>query len=1015
MPDMNFREGSWMSLGASPRFQQTARRLTREAALRRVLFAVAACVGFTLSPIQTCRAQGVPAVADEPDAEKPILALDTGGHTDAVYKLMVTGYGDQLISVGIDKTIRFWDLGSGEPLRVLRPPIGPGVHGYLFSAALSPDDTLLAVGTYRALTPLYDHRIHLIELPVGRIVRSLKGHSYTIYDLAFSPDGERLASASHDSTVRIWDVKTGESLKTLRGHSEPVHGVAWSADGKQVVSGALDKTARIWSVETGDTTAVLREHQGQIMTVGWSPDGRTVATGCNDRAIRLYEPNGKLRYSWPKLPNEIMSLKFAPDSKRLLYTYGSNAAPPIGAAILDMVRGAQLAHSSGHENSPISCVFAANGRQAVTGDSISRIRVWDSNSGATLRKLDGRGQSMISAGWSADGQAIAWGTHVAGVATDVGGPLERTFCLTNFDFGPPPDKTFVRARPAAGGLKMGFNLDEAPVNMRKVVFTQNGTQFSSFTIPQPYDQVRCYTLLPDGRAVIGTQCGAYLINVKSGMIEREMSDRGEGLWGLAPSPDSRYVLTAGNDQVLRVWNLEKGELLVAFFVADEEWIAWTPGGYYAASLAGESLMGWHINRGPESLADFHPAARFHKSLYRPDVIRRLLPTGDLTRAIEQADRERKNESRVVRVDDVLPAEVKISQPASTRVEQTDSKLTIRATAEAKGGHPLEALQLMIDGRPVGPARQVAPDPAGQKPGLVEEEWTLDLPPGEYRVVVKAESDKSYALSQPIEVARPAGKDAPRPRLFILSVGGSPDANSAASIAKALSAAAPGLFGEVITSVLEGEQATPAAVNAELEKIRGQASLADTTLVYYAGRETLDTAGHYRLSAARGSSQDRAGVWLSDHELKRGLAAIPGRVLMAVDTTRSEQHASRESSTGWCGSTAAEEANRLDVAASDFLRELLTEEYGIVVLRASRRASAAKSNAGASPFAQAFVEAVGGKAERDRNGVIYLHELAKYINQRVRELSGGKENSVIERPVNVRSFPIAKPELSAPAK
>src|SRR5262249_7699471 len=211
----------------------------------------------------------------------------------------------------------------------------------------------------------------------------------------------------------------------------------------------------------------------QIMAVGWSPDGRTIATGCNDKAIRLYEPNGKFRYSWPKLPNEIMSLKFSPDSKRLLYTYGSNTVPPIGSAILDMVKGPQLVHYDGHENSPVSCVFAADGRQAVTGDSISRIRVWNSKTGATLRKLDGRGRSMIPAGWRRDGQAIAWGTRIADVTTDVGGPLERTFCFRNLDFGPPPDKTFVRSRPKLGGLQMGFNLGETPVNRRTTIFTKN--------------------------------------------------------------------------------------------------------------------------------------------------------------------------------------------------------------------------------------------------------------------------------------------------------------------------------------------------------------------------------------------------------------------------------------------------------------------------------------------------------------------------------------------------------------
>ncbi|HEY2249547.1 MAG TPA: WD40 repeat domain-containing protein, partial [Planctomycetaceae bacterium] len=636
-------------------------------------------------------AHAAPDIADEPNTDKPILALDTGGHTNAVYKVLVSDYKNQLISVGLDKTIRIWDLTTGDPLRVLRPPIGPGTHGYLFSAALSPDDKLLAVGTYRALTPLYDHRIHLIDLDKGQIIHSLKGHVYTIYDLAFSPDGQRLASASHDGTLRIWDVKTGKTLQVLKGHTEPVHGVAWKPDGQQVVSGSLDKTARIWNVDTATATTVMRDHQGHVNTVGWSPDGRTIATGSADKSIRLYEPSGKFRYAWRNLPNEVMSLKFSPDSKRLLCTCGSNTVPPIGAIMLDMEKGPQLLKYNAHENSPICCNFTPDGKLAVTGDVISRIRVWDSTTGATQLKLDGRGQAMFSAGWSPDGQAIAWGTRQGKETNDVGGPLDRTFCLKNLDFGPPPDNSFVRPRAKIGSLRMGYLMSETPINMRKMVFLRDGAMVNSFTLPQPYDQVRCYTLFPDGRAVIGSNSGAYLFDVNTGLVQREMSERGEELWGVAPSPNSKYVLTAGNDQVMRVWNLDEGEMVVALFVAGDEWIAWTPQGYYAASLAGESLMGWHINRGPESLADFYPASQFHKSLYRPDVIRRLIETGDLTRAVELANQERNEKSQLIRVADVLPADVKITQPTASRVEQTESKFTIRAAADPTNNQPLTAM------------------------------------------------------------------------------------------------------------------------------------------------------------------------------------------------------------------------------------------------------------------------------------------------------------------------------------
>src|SRR6185312_9248811 len=111
----------------------------------------------------------------------------------------------------------------------------------------------------------------------------------------------------------------------------------------------------------------------------------------------------------------------------------------------------------------------------------------------------------------------------------------------------------------------------------------------------------------------------------------------EVVWALAPSPDFRYLLSGSADQVIRVWNPDKQELLLSLFVAGDEWIAWTPQGYYAASLGGENLMGWHVNNGREPMASFYPAARFHNSLYRPDIIRRLLEAGGLQLAHQQAD------------------------------------------------------------------------------------------------------------------------------------------------------------------------------------------------------------------------------------------------------------------------------------------------------------------------------------------------------------------------------------------
>ncbi len=93
------------------------------------------------------------------------------------------------------------------------------------------------------------------------------------------------------------------------------------------------------------------------------------------------------------------------------------------------------------------------------------------------------------------------------------------------------------------------------------------------------------------------------------------------VWAVAPSPDGRFLLSASDDQTVRIWVPDRDEPLLSLFFAGDDWIAWTPEGYYAASPGGENLMGWQVSNGPEQVGTFVPASQFRKSLYRPDVIK----------------------------------------------------------------------------------------------------------------------------------------------------------------------------------------------------------------------------------------------------------------------------------------------------------------------------------------------------------------------------------------------------------
>ena len=181
------------------------------------------------------------AVAQEAQ-KKPTLVLDAGGHTYIVPKVLFSPDGKELASVSVDKSIRIWDVATGEVSAPSAPPPDPAPSENSIAAALSPDGKTLAVAGYGLAQRL------LLGLPDllarRRRPRVLKGHTKSINTLAFSPDGKRLASASGDKTARVWDVNTGENTLTLRGHTESVRGAAWSPDGGRLATASNDKTAR---------------------------------------------------------------------------------------------------------------------------------------------------------------------------------------------------------------------------------------------------------------------------------------------------------------------------------------------------------------------------------------------------------------------------------------------------------------------------------------------------------------------------------------------------------------------------------------------------------------------------------------------------------------------------------------------------------------------------------------------------------------------------------------------------
>jgi len=157
--------------------------------------------------------------------------------------------------------------------------------------AFSPDGNTLASGSDDWTVRLWNVADRKHPTPLGP---SSTGHTNAVKAVAFSPDGHTLVTGSVDHTVRLWDVTDRARLallSTLTGHGNPVHAVGFSPDGHTLATGSDEGTVRLWNVtDPANPTpvGVLTGHTKTVFAVAFSPDGRTLATGSADGTVRLY-------------------------------------------------------------------------------------------------------------------------------------------------------------------------------------------------------------------------------------------------------------------------------------------------------------------------------------------------------------------------------------------------------------------------------------------------------------------------------------------------------------------------------------------------------------------------------------------------------------------------------------------------------------------------------------------------------------------------------------------------------
>jgi WD40 repeat protein len=457
------------------------------------------------------------------------------GHTDSVRAVTVTSDGRCALSGSDDRTLRLWDLGTGQSVRTLE-----GHSQRVSGVAITPDGR-------RAVSASWDHTLRLWDSESGQTIRVLQGHTHLVNAVAVISDGGRALSASEDLTLRLWDLGTGQTVRTLEGHTGSVSAVAVTPDGCRAVSASYDRTLRLWDLGTGQTIRHLRGHTDWVSAVAVMPDGICAVSASGDRTLRLWDlESGQTLRTLEGHTDQVSAVAVMPDGRC------ASASWDRTLRLWNLEGGQTTCPHEGHTSLVSAVAVMPDSRRAVSASFDGTLRMWDLRTGQTVRTLKGHTEWVSAVAVTPDGRGA------------VSASGDRTLRLWDLESGQTIRTLkghMERVRAVAvtpDGCHAVSGSDDRTLRMWDLRTGQTVRTLKGHT-----EWVSAVAVTPDGRGAVSASGDRTLRlwDLESGQTIRMLEGHTHRVSAVAVTRDGRRALSASWEGTLQLWDLGTGQIL----------------------------------------------------------------------------------------------------------------------------------------------------------------------------------------------------------------------------------------------------------------------------------------------------------------------------------------------------------------------------------------------------------------------------------------------------------------------